>query len=363
MSGPTSVLLIPAAAPILLAAAAIRAARAMQNAYQDAESLASDQAFAAAERAARQSAAQAAGMEALAQRQDAAQARLTRLRAAAAQLGIATGAELPAAPEQDAPALRGAYVAGLEEQCALLQSAIADHSAGTAPADAGLDEIEVLLPHGDLQARLDAYARRQTPQQAAEVRRLLARVAHRGSLPEAVARLVEQLETAGTPERHAALLTELRRAVQQAAEQELAEAEALVLEQSLLDLGYQVEPIAHTLFAQGGLVHFRKPGWGNYMVRMRFHAAAKSANFNVIRAVEAGANETSVLDHLAEDRWCAEFPALLASLAERGLKLDVTRRLAAGEVPVQFVERGKLPQFTEEESTRREQAPLQKTLR
>ena len=43
-------------------------------------------------------------------------------------------------------------------------------------------------------------------------------------------------------------------------------------------------------------------------------------------------------DALAEDRWCAEFPQLMQTLAARGLTLDVTRRLDAGEVPVQVVD-------------------------
>jgi len=57
-----------------------------------------------------------------------------------------------------------------------------------------------------------------------------------------------------------------------------------------------------------------------------------------------------VLDHLAEDRWCAEFPALLGALEIRGVHMSVTRRLEAGEVPVQLVERSKLPRFTEDEA-------------
>jgi outer membrane protein TolC len=43
------------------------------------------------------------------------------------------------------------------------------------------------------------------------------------------------------------------------------------------------------------VVHFRRAGWGDYMVRMRADAAASTLNFNVIRAVEAGANERTAL--------------------------------------------------------------------
>jgi hypothetical protein len=93
-------------------------------------------------------------------------------------------------------------------------------------------------------------------------------------------------------------------------------------------------------------MHFRRPGWGSYLVRMRIDPLARTANFNVIRAVDAGTNEATVMDHIAEDRWCAEFPALLKALEARGVRLDVTRRLAAGELPVQQVPRGDLQWLT-----------------
>ena len=121
--------------------------------------------------------------------------------------------------------------------------------------------------------------------------------------------------------------------------------------------------VAKTVFVAGGLVHFRRPGWGDYQVRLRLDAQAKSVNFNVVRAVDAGNNERSVLDHVAEDRWCAEFPALLKALAARGLHLEVTRRLAAGELPVQFVERSKLPRFADEASEAPQTRPLHKEIR
>lgn len=122
------------------------------------------------------------------------------------------------------------------------------------------------------------------------------------------------------------------------------EAAALVLQESLRDLGYDVDDIEATLFADGGTVHFRRRGWESYFVRMRVDARERTANFNVVRA--RGDEETAErrrLDALAEDRWCAEFPRLMATLAARGLKLDVTRRLEAGEVPVQVVDGDQLP--------------------
>ncbi|HEX8957680.1 MAG TPA: hypothetical protein VF798_15475, partial [Burkholderiaceae bacterium] len=82
---------------------------------------------------------------------------------------------------------------------------------------------------------------------------------------------------------------------------------------------------------------------------LRIDAKADTVNFNVVRAVTESDNERSVLDHLAEDRWCSEFPALLRALEAQGIRMNVTRHLAAGELPVQFVDAAKLPAFADEE--------------
>jgi len=137
------------------------------------------------------------------------------------------------------------------------------------------------------------------------------------------------------------------------------EAAAYVLEQSLRDLGYEVEDIEATLFCDGGVVHFRRPGWDHYFVRMRVAPREGTANFNVVRA--SGGEESAEryrLDALAEDRWCAEFPRLMETLAARGIALHVERRLAAGEVPVQVVEGGSLPPVHAEDAARPRRSPL-----
>jgi hypothetical protein len=137
-----------------------------------------------------------------------------------------------------------------------------------------------------------------------------------------------------------------------AADRERAEqaAAAYVLEQSLRDLGYEVEDIESTLFADGGTVNFRRAGWDRYFVRLRVAPRERTVNFNVVRA--KGDEESEArrhLDALAEDRWCAEFPALLRTLEARGLALDVTRRLEAGEVPVQVVDPSTVPAIGSDE--------------
>ncbi|MBK9116005.1 MAG: hypothetical protein IPM22_10250 [Betaproteobacteria bacterium] len=147
-------------------------------------------------------------------------------------------------------------------------------------------------------------------------------------------------------------------------EREEQEAAALVLQESLRDLGYDVDDIEATLFADGGAVHFRRRGWENYFVRMRVDVRERTANFNVVRA--RGDEETAErrrLDALAEDRWCAEFPRLMATLEARGLTLDVRRRLEAGEVPVQVVDGDQLPAIAaDEDATRPRAAPRARDL-
>ncbi len=203
-----------------------------------------------------------------------------------------------------------------------------------------------------------------------------ARVARRSDAEEAQRMLGELPEDTPVPllravERVAAGIDRmdpaLRRSVQEvldtaAADRERLEQEAasFVLEQSLRDLGYEVEDIEATLFVDGGSAHFRRAGWENYFVRLRVDPNDRTVNFNVVRARGDEENaERGRQDALAEDRWCAEFPRLMQTLAARGLALDVTRRLEAGEVPVQVVDGASLPRVhADEASVRPRRTPL-----
>jgi hypothetical protein len=150
-----------------------------------------------------------------------------------------------------------------------------------------------------------------------------------------------------------------------AADRERAEqsAAAVVLTESLRDLGYEVEDIEATLFVDGGTAHFRRAGWENYFVRLRVDPASRSVNFNVVRASgDADSAERRRQDVLAEDRWCAEFPKLVQTLEARGLKLTVTRRLDAGAVPVQVVDAASLPRVAHEDDGAPRAAPKARPL-
>lgn len=202
--------------------------------------------------------------------------------------------------------------------------------------------------------------RKQQKADAGEATMLLAQLAD--DLPDELRIALEQV-AAGV-----CLLDEQTRTIAKAAlenvrasrQKEEQEAISLVLDQSLRDLGYEVEGISQTLFVSGGVVHFQKQAWQNYHVRMRVNAADNTINFNVVRARGSGdAAINKRQDYLAEDRWCAEFPALLKTLEARGVKLDIARMLQAGEVPVQVVDAATLPLMKEDEENWRAAAAKQ----
>ena len=357
MSGPITCILVGDPITALLSAAGIRAAEAIQEGYARAAALreahdkARDQA-----RLDRRTVDQR-GRHAVVAEVERAEARFEQLIALADQLGAAAQvrATRPLRPEGTDHATLAAYARGVDDLADELQAILV-----IAAARLKADSVE----HA---ARFDV-ADDATTTGGVIAQRLLARIAHLGPPPEHIASLAKELERTPPGERAALLSMELRRQVQahsEAAEQQLLrQATATIVRQSLEDLGYQVEDVAETLFVDGGVLHFRRSGWGDYLVRMRIDAAGRSINFNVVRAVDAGAgNETTVLDHIAEDRWCAEFPALLKTLEARGVRLDVTRRLAAGELPVQQVARDTLPRFTDDEPSVPVGKPRARTLR
>lgn len=350
MSGPIGVVVVHEPIAVLLAEAAIEAMRTAGQAWHEEARLAQEQAGQSAARRALQDEALRQGEEVRKQALLEAKARFDALAQLAGQLGL--GAQVEAmrpAPPKDEAASQAEHTWQLnalsEKLGAILSVEAKQRRDKVAEASADFS-----LPA----ARLGV------------VQRQFERIAHLGAIPENIQKLAQELEAAPPGERAELLANELRRQVQQHLEADqrakVQKASAVVIEQTLLDLGYQVEEIPQTLFVEGGVVHFRRAGWGDYMVRMRADTAG-SLNFNVIRAVEAGANERSSLDHIAEDRWCAEFPTLLRALQARGIGLDVKRRLAAGELPVQLVDRNKLPVFAGEDQARPRAQPLARELK
>ena len=354
MSGPTTVIFTLEPFTLLLAAAAIRAAAAVHQGYVQGAALRDQHQTNRESLTKAQSAASEKGRTALQEEANKAEAGFDLLMTLAEQLGAAerVRATRPIRPHADDSTALAAYVRSLQMLADDLKSILLTEAARQ------MDE------HDDRMPELAAPSS-TVPQRVAQ--RLLARIAHLGELPEQITSLAAEIERTLPGERENLLVTELRRRIQAHIEaiqkQALQQATATVMEQSLKDLGYQVEEVASTLFVDGGVVHFRRSGWGEYMVRMRVDAQAASVNFNVIRAVEAGNNERSVLDHLAEDRWCAEFPALLNALDVRGVRMNVTRRLEAGELPVQLVDSKLLPKFDEEDAATPAAQPLHREIK
>lgn len=360
MSGPTSVFIFGDPITALLAAAGIRAAEALYEGYALAEALRGEHAAARDASGAMQSAANSQGRAALEHEALAAESRFEQLIKLSEQLGAGsrvrqTWPGRPARPESGNFIPLAAYTRALQSLADDLQNILLTEAARMK------DETD------DQPVFLVAPASAAPPPVLRTAQRLLARIAHLGAPPQDIAALALELEGAAPGERATLLASELRLRIQThvaAVQQRMVqEATATIVRQSLKDLGYEVEEVADTLFVEGGVVHFRKTGWGDYMVRMRIEPQGAAANFNVIRAVEPGDNERSVLDHIAEDRWCAEFPALLNALEIRGVHMHVTRRLEGGEVPVQLVERGKLPRFAEEDAPSPAVKPLARELK
>jgi hypothetical protein len=246
---------------------------------------------------------------------------------------------------------------------ALLAASQADTAAQAALA-ARLEELGTA--GASLQQQMAAFleqAQASAAADAATARRVLvARVLERleldpdAALPPALEALAQQVIAAPSADRAEALVTELRQQVKQLndarasanAQQQLQEAAAIVLEQSLKDLGYAVEEIEETLFVEGGIAHFQKPGWDDYFIRLRIDPKRNAMNFNVVRAGTTG-EDRKVEDMLAEERWCSEFPKLFDTLKARGIPITVTRLLQAGEAPVQVVDAASLPSRATEE--------------
>ena len=347
MSGPTTAIFIADPITVLLSAAAIRAAQAVAEGYANAENLRDEQQGHRDRIQSELKDATSRGRAALQTEVQATETEFEQLVGLAKRYGMEDkiSATRPALPSQYDDLQLAAYVRSMQALIKELRSILLTESTMR------MDDVgpEALLDRAISEAAKDD---RKTI-----VQRLLERIEHLGALPQEISSVAKEISDSPflDTERAKLLTTELRLRIQNRVEAEqkqaVQESTALILQQMLQDLGYQVEEVSSTLFVQGGVVHFRRQGWDNYMVRMRVDPANASTNFNVIRAVESASNEKSVLDHLAEDRWCAEFPALLKALDARGLNLNVTRRLEAGELPVQLVQKNKLPTFSEEETS------------
>ena len=184
-------------------------------------------------------------------------------------------------------------------------------------------------------------------------KRILGRLADldEGAVPPELDALMRKLIEAESEQRAELLALEMRALVQrlneaqaqaraEAAENRRREIAGVLVAEVLSDLGYEVEPIAETLFVHGGVAHFQRAEWGDYFIRMRVDPASANVNFNMVRTADASAPPDAAQkkrDEAMEAAWCAGIPKLLAELAARGIDTRKLRELDAGAVPVQVV--------------------------
>jgi hypothetical protein len=352
MSGPTTALLIADPIEVLLSAALIRAAMAVQDGYRASAELSAQHQSDHNKTLAQQQNAARQRQETVQQLMQQAETEFSQLLALSQRLGLEQRIQSgrPVYKNDDP----GSDLLALQSYNSSIKAILLTQAASHAENDRWTNASTISPNFQGVVAAHEADS-----DTSSDIERMLARIAHLGPTPQPINNLVTQLAQSLPKDRAELLKHELRLQIQRHLEtsqqQQVEQASALILRQSLIDLGYQVQEFSDTLFVDGGVVHFRKHEWGDYMVRLRFNEKTHTANFNVVRAVRDDSNQRSVLDHLAEDRWCAEFPALLKAMGARGLEVNVTRRLGAGEVPVQLVDASQLPNFPNEEQRHSDQ--------
>jgi hypothetical protein len=242
---------------------------------------------------------------------------------------------------------QAARAAGDQGLQALLEALA--HTVGGGPRSAA----DLLALHAEQVRAMSASAADDAMARKATAERILGRLSALGEaeVPPELDALMRKLVEAPSGERAELLALELRAEVQRINEaREVAQAAAdenrrreiagVIVAEVLSDLGYEVEPIAETLFVSGGIAHFQRAEWGDYYVRMRVDPMSSSVNFNMVRAAatsEAPDTAQRRHDEAMEAAWCAGIPKLLAELAARGIDTRTLRELDAGAVPVQVV--------------------------
>lgn len=231
--------------------------------------------------------------------------------------------------------------------------AVLMESIATTIADDPRTAGDLLASYANEVRAMRASPRTETLDRQATAERILGRLASidAGAVPPALDKLMRAIIEADTDERAELLAMELRAQVQRfnteseraaaaAKEDRKREIVGVMAAEVLSDLGYEVEPIAETLFVKGGVAHFQRAEWGDYFVRMRVDPANSSINFNMVRTTtDSGPPDPAQRrrDEEMEAAWCAGLPKILAELAARGINTSKVRALDPGAVPVQIV--------------------------
>ena len=154
----------------------------------------------------------------------------------------------------------------------------------------------------------------------------------------------------------AALSDNLRAEAAKAVEDANRDFALTALTESLTELGYQIgEPFETTLAAKGHT--FQREEWGDYHANLRFDPDRQRLSVHMVRAGEPGDQADAdqlAADHAMEGEWCSEMPALLERLREKGLEVELSKRMDPGALPVQVI---RAPRRAAKRSVRASSAP------
>lgn len=127
-----------------------------------------------------------------------------------------------------------------------------------------------------------------------------------------------------------------------------------IARETLEEMGYAVSGEFSTLFVKGGMVHFQKPGWQDYYVRMRVKPEEHYFNLNMVRVGNLDeSREQRILDSEMEESWCADYANLLEEFSKHGILSRKTRAIDPGVMAVQAVSADQIPSTGQRSSKRR----------
>lgn len=198
-----------------------------------------------------------------------------------------------------------------------------------------------------------------------------AKIEENGGMSESVASLVHSLNQSFSLEEIGEIALKIRskmlreaKARKEEQKQEITQRVddvevANILAESLKEMDYEVGTISDTLFVEGGVTHFRDATWeDNYYVEMAVEPKSKKMDFHMVYT--GNTMHTSMEDKKTEDDWCGDFIDLQHILASKGISIEVTNHLGAGEVPVHVVDKDHVKMSVVKESKEEEQRKIKK---
>jgi hypothetical protein len=104
------------------------------------------------------------------------------------------------------------------------------------------------------------------------------------------------------------------------------------LEESLRELGYDIQAGFETSLASDGSALARRAGWTEHAVRVLLDPSTNEFRVHIVRDDKP---QLIGSDNVAREReLCADRPALEQALAARGVQVDPTELIEPGVVPV-----------------------------